>query len=356
LYFEALPKTSTGKIQKHVLARAWAPRGGPLDDGRRRPGPPATMGSPAARREGLLGPTEDPAPLRRPNRAAAERPGRADSDHRWRAGLFDQRGYAQRVDGAESRPRAGMAKPTCTTYFRAKDEIPPRHPRDLHRPCLAERQDERIRLGLAPGPTCCSAAMTDIFGLDGKPNRGHVRVFFEHHRELPTRPARRSGSNGTATSSSIHERHDRRHPHPGCFRPVIPTTATLGRPSASCNWAYQWWRPGRRRGSPRTRAQKMWDLVIRGLTAPGDSSTTATALNFSDNEDRGARCHPNSYLAPRPGGGTATPSMRGSPGPPEVPGVDVAALAPDTCLTSWRTFDPAGELGAPACSQAAGPN
>ena len=33
-----------------------------------------------------------------------------------------------------------------------------------------------------------------------------------------------------------------------------------------CNWAYQWWRPGGR-ADPAHTAQKMWDLIIRGLTS-----------------------------------------------------------------------------------------
>ena len=51
-------------------------------------------------------------------------------------------------------------------------------------------------------------------------------------------------------------------------RGVDPDTATLA-VFGVCNWAYQWWRPGGH-ADPAHTAQKMWDLIIRGLTAPGE--------------------------------------------------------------------------------------
>ena len=79
------------------------------------------------------------------------------------ADLFDRHGYAS-VSMEQIAAAAGMAKPTLYHYFRAKDEIL----RGIHETFID------LLLG----------AMTDIFGLM-ETHRGHVRVFFEHHRELP---------------------------------------------------------------------------------------------------------------------------------------------------------------------------
>jgi AcrR family transcriptional regulator len=179
------------------------------------------------------------------------------------AGLFDRNGYAS-VSMEQIAAAAGMAKPTLYHYFRAKDEIL----RGIHETfidILLERQDERARLGLAPADLLLGA-MTDIFGLM-ETHRGHVRAFFEHHRELPD-----------AARTQIRVKRDRYEQlirgavtegiRTGTFRDVDPDTATLAIFGA-CNWAYQWWRPGGR-ADPAHTAQKMWDLLIRGLTAPGE--------------------------------------------------------------------------------------
>lgn len=179
------------------------------------------------------------------------------------AGLFDRDGYAS-VSMEQIAAAAGIAKPTLYHYFRAKDEIL----RGIHETfidLLLGRQDERERLGLAPADLLLGA-MTDIFGLM-ETHRGHVRVFFEHHRELP---------DGARTG--IRVKRDRYEQlirgavtdgiRTGVFRDVDPDTATLAI-FGVCNWAYQWWRPGGR-ADPAHTAQKMWDLIIRGLASSGE--------------------------------------------------------------------------------------
>jgi len=89
-----------------------------------------------------------------------------------------------------------------------------------------------------------------------------VRVFFEHHRELPD-----------AVREEIRAKRDRYEQlirdavlegiRAGTFREVDPDTATLAI-FGMCNWAYQWWRPGSGADSAHA-AQKMWDIMIRGL-------------------------------------------------------------------------------------------
>ncbi len=177
------------------------------------------------------------------------------------AALFDEHGYAN-VSMEQLALAAGIAKPTLYHYFRAKDQIL----RGIHEEfidLLLDRQEERQRLGLAPADLLLGA-MTDILGLM-ETHRGHVRVFFEHHRELPS-PVR----------DEIRVKRDRYQnmireavvdgEQLGQFRGVDPDVATLSM-FGMCNWAYQWWRPGSG-ADPAHTAQRMWDLLMRGLLGP----------------------------------------------------------------------------------------
>jgi TetR/AcrR family transcriptional regulator, cholesterol catabolism regulator len=177
------------------------------------------------------------------------------------ADLFDRGGYAS-ISMEQIAAAAGIAKPTLYHYFRSKDEIL----RGVHESfigILLERQDERVRLGLAPADLLLGA-MTDIFGLM-ETHRGYVRVFFEHYRELPDEARREirvkrdryEGLIRNAVAQGIRA---------GAFRGVDPDAATMA-VFGICNWAYQWWRPGGG-ADPALMAQKMWDLVIRGLSVP----------------------------------------------------------------------------------------
>jgi AcrR family transcriptional regulator len=179
------------------------------------------------------------------------------------AGLFDRDGYAN-VSMEQIAVAAGVAKPTLYHYFRAKDEIL----RGIHEAfidILLHRQDERVRLGLAPADLLLGA-MTDIFGLM-ETHRGHVRAFFEHHRELPDEARKEIRVKRDRYEQLIRDAVTEGI-RTGEFRDVDPETATLAI-FGICNWAYQWWRPGGT-ADPAHTAQKMWDLVIRGLAAPAE--------------------------------------------------------------------------------------
>lgn len=179
------------------------------------------------------------------------------------AQLFDRRGYSN-VSMEQIAVAAGMAKPTLYHYFRGKDEIL----RGIHEvfiDVLLERYDQRQQLGLSPALVLLGA-MTDIYGLM-ETHRGHVRVFFEHHRELPAtvreqirikRSRYEALIRGTIVDGI----------EAGQFRDIDPEAATLA-VFGICNWAYQWWRPGSGT-DPALTAQKMWDLVVRGMGAGQD--------------------------------------------------------------------------------------
>lgn len=183
------------------------------------------------------------------------------------AKLFDHHGYAN-VSMEQIAAAAGVAKPTLYHYFRGKDEIL----RGIHETfidILLTRQEERQRLGLSPADLLLGA-MTDIFGLM-ETHRGHVRVFFEHHRDLPAdvreeirvKRHRYQKQIHAAITSGVRAGH---------FRDIDTESATLA-VFGVCNWAYQWWHPGSGT-DPALTAQKMWDLIIRGLTSP-DARPTA---------------------------------------------------------------------------------
>lgn len=177
------------------------------------------------------------------------------------AELFDERGY-NNVSMEQLAIAAGIAKPTLYHYFRAKDEIL----RGIHEEfidLLLERQQERQALALSPADLLLGA-MTDILGLM-ETHRGHVRVFFEHYRELPdavredirVKRDRYQGLVRDAVADGIRA---------GVFREVDADIATLS-VFGMCNWAYQWWRPGSG-ADPAHTAQRMWDLFMRGILAP----------------------------------------------------------------------------------------
>jgi AcrR family transcriptional regulator len=176
------------------------------------------------------------------------------------ADLFDREGYSK-VTMEQIALSAGIAKPTLYHYFRGKDEIL----RGIHESfmdVLLERHTERQRLGLG-ATDLLLGVMTDILGLM-QTHRGHVRVYFEHHRDLPQAVrdqirAKRSRYEGLVRAA-VHD-----GIAAGQFRDVDPDTATLAI-FGMCNWAYQWWRPQAGTDPART-ALRMWDIVMHGLQA-----------------------------------------------------------------------------------------
>ncbi|ALL85202.1 hypothetical protein AD017_28625 (plasmid) [Pseudonocardia sp. EC080619-01] len=154
------------------------------------------------------------------------------------ARLFDERGYAstsmrQIADAVE------IAKPTLYHYFRSKDAI------------LFQIHEEFIDILLGKfaerscsGPTHRDAlvgAMGDILSLM-ESHRGHVRAFFEHHRELPV-----------AQQELIRDKRDR---YEGLLVELLREGARCGELEVQhprltalgifgmCNWAYQWYSRG----------------------------------------------------------------------------------------------------------------
>lgn len=176
--------------------------------------------------------------------------------------LFDQKGYHQ-TTMADVAAAAGVRKPTLYHYVSSKDEIL-NWIHETFIDLLIDRQ--RARAGAPLGPAqMLLEMMADILELMAT-HRGHVRVFFEHHRELA--PDQRAaitvkrdayfamfeGAIIAGVESGELATEDTRLTALGAF--------------GMCNWAYQWYDPT---GRKRTRevAYHLWTVLIGGIRAPG---------------------------------------------------------------------------------------
>lgn len=182
------------------------------------------------------------------------------------AGLFDSAGYARVTMGDIAR-NIGIAKPTLYHYFDSKDDIL----LAIHEEfidLLIAQHDERAVSGVPPERLLLEA-MGDILELM-ETHRGHVRVFFEHHRELPPGACAAIRKKRDDYELEIQNLFDRAI-QAGAFVQQdsrLPALAMFG----MCNWAYQWYRPGGPL-APREVAEQFWLLLVRGL---GDPSLVAS--------------------------------------------------------------------------------
>lgn len=179
------------------------------------------------------------------------------------AELFDRDGY-HAVNVAAVANAVGLQKPTLYHYFSGKDEIL----FWIHEEfidLLLEKFEARPLGGSASDDL--RAIMRDVLELM-RTHRGHVRVFFEHHRELPAEAAetiRAKRDRYQAIAESI----VRRGIETGELRDVDARLATLAM-FGMCNWAYQWYQPDGRL-EPREIADCFSDLFFIGLEAPAQN-------------------------------------------------------------------------------------
>ena len=152
------------------------------------------------------------------------------------ASLFDSRGYHQ-TSMADIAEDVGIKKPTLYHYVTSKEEILFL----IHQEfvdLLFAAQERRDEVGGRPDELLLGV-MTDILSLM-RTHRSHVRVFFEHHRELPER-----------YEATITERRD-------AYFDMICSIIARGNDQGvlnvpdvrlvalaifgMCNWAYTWYR------------------------------------------------------------------------------------------------------------------
>jgi TetR/AcrR family transcriptional regulator, cholesterol catabolism regulator len=171
--------------------------------------------------------------------------------------LFDRVGYHSVNVGALA-TAVGIRKPTLYHYFSGKDEILFWIHVDLIK-ILMDRA--KARPTTLPAAVALRQIIGDILGLMTS-HRGHVRVFFEHHREL-------SGENRITISRKrdSYQRHVESIIERGIanteFREIDPKLAALAL-FGTCNWSYQWFQPDGRLTSDEV-ADVFFDLLLNGL-------------------------------------------------------------------------------------------
>ena len=173
------------------------------------------------------------------------------------AELFDNHGYhATSVNDIAD--AVGISKPTLYHYVKGKDEIL----YWIHQEFsgwLIDRQQSRNDVPMTNSQRILET-MADIFELmDTRP--GHVRTFFEHHRELPAEARAEIGASRDRYFDMVRAL-IKAGIESGEIRPVDPTFATLAL-FGVCNWAYQWYRPTGPM-PPRQIAYLMFDILANG--------------------------------------------------------------------------------------------
>lgn len=174
------------------------------------------------------------------------------------AALFDSRGYhATTMEDIAS--AVGIAKPTLYHYYRSKDEILYAIHEEFIDLLLAEHKVRAADRSLGPDELLQGIA-GDILDLM-ETHRGHVRTFFEHHRELPARQRstirRKRDRYASIVEDLLQQGVDK-----GIFQtdPRMCTLHFFG----MCNWAYQWYRSGSGL-APRAIGEEFWRMLRDGI-------------------------------------------------------------------------------------------
>ncbi|MEV5842350.1 TetR/AcrR family transcriptional regulator [Streptomyces sp. NPDC051985] len=175
------------------------------------------------------------------------------------AGLFDTRGYQDTSMEAIAQ-QVGVRKASLYYYFASKDALLVQMHQEMIDLIIDAQQSRLDEGGLAPRELLL-AIMTDLVSLM-ETHPGHLRVFFEHFRELPEQ-----------VRDEIAGKRDRylrmlvdvleRGVAEGEFRvadPGLTALAVLG----MCNWTYQWFRPGGKRDAAEV-ARYFYDTLLGGI-------------------------------------------------------------------------------------------
>ncbi|MET9967251.1 TetR/AcrR family transcriptional regulator [Streptomyces sp. NPDC006356] len=180
------------------------------------------------------------------------------------AELFDTRGYQDTPMEAIAQ-QVGIRKASLYYYFPSKDALLVQ----LHQEMIdliIDAQQRRLDEGGLKPRELLLAIMTDLVSLM-ETHPGHLRVFFEHFRELPE-----------TVRDEVAGKRDRylqmlvgvleRGVAEGEFRiadPRLTALAVLG----MCNWTYQWFRPGGARDAAEV-ARYFYDTLMGGVGTGGE--------------------------------------------------------------------------------------
>jgi AcrR family transcriptional regulator len=174
------------------------------------------------------------------------------------AALFDSESYSS-TSMDDIAAAIGIAKPTLYHYFPSKAQIL----FDIHEELidtLLARHEERVRKHLRPREWLLEIMEDILEFMQTRP--GHMRVFFEHYRELPEEQ-RDIIQVKRDHFQEILEDLLAEGVRVGDFRPM-DVRLTSFEIFGACIWAYQWYVPGGRLETQEI-ARYFWNNVINGI-------------------------------------------------------------------------------------------
>lgn len=182
------------------------------------------------------------------------------------AQLFEQKGYHDTGmdDIAEA---VGLRKPTLYHYVRSKAEIIVWiHDDVMGR--LLEKLETNVAEGIEPREGLRQVVADILEIMDTKP--GYLRVFFEHHREIPE-PLRTKATRSRDRYQWLVESLIQDGIRRGTFRKVPVRVATLALFGIT-NWSYQWYHPGGDLSYLEI-ADELLDVFLKGVEPRGASTS-----------------------------------------------------------------------------------
>jgi TetR/AcrR family transcriptional regulator, cholesterol catabolism regulator len=176
------------------------------------------------------------------------------------AQLFDRKGYAETT--VEDIARAvGLSKASLYNYVTNKAEILVWIHNDTIEPFLG-KLSRNVATGVNPKAALHEMVVDILEVMDSK--AGYLRVFFEHHREIPE-PMRSEVGKQREHYLELVEHLIAEGIRIGSFRDVNIRLTALSL-FGMTNWTYQWYRPGGTFGHQAV-AEHILDLFLRGVEA-----------------------------------------------------------------------------------------
>lgn len=172
--------------------------------------------------------------------------------------LFERVGYYN-TSMDDIATAVGIKKPSLYHHVKSKGQIVAWIHNSLADDLLA-RLRQRVNDGESPSTTIYWVISDILHALHEKP--GHLRVYFEHHREIPEEyraEAHHKRDNYSHLVNEVIASGVRR----GTFRTDNVSLTTLAL-FGMCNWAYQWYRPDGRMSVDQVAAH-FWRQFLNGI-------------------------------------------------------------------------------------------
>lgn len=175
------------------------------------------------------------------------------------AELFDANGYRETSMDAIA-DAVGIKKASVYYYFPGKDQLLVELHEEMIELIISAQEERTGNRDIPPGQMLL-AMMTDLISLQ-ESHPGHLKIFFEHYRELPE-PVRTQIAEKREhyRQQLIQVLHDGvRAGELGELDVELTAMAVLG----MCNWTYQWFRPGGRLTAAQV-AERFWSMLRQGI-------------------------------------------------------------------------------------------